>query len=129
MLTATSATHSVASSSSTIEDRNATRSADIVVLPVRVAEFGAPVPPAPLAAQRTQCGQPGEQVEQLGGQRGHRRERLAALPRVSRPIRIMKTGMSGSVTAMIAADDRSCSAMTATSTVGGTTTASISAGR
>ena len=66
MLTATSATHSVASSSSTIDDRNATRSADIVVRRWASPSSRTRARRSLFAAQRAERGQAGQEVEQLG---------------------------------------------------------------
>ncbi|CAB4913623.1 unannotated protein [freshwater metagenome] len=128
MPTATSATHSVASNSSTIDDRNAIFSARMVVRRWASpnARTRAAGPCSRPSARRV--GKPANRSSSCADNLVIVVSVAAARPLVSKPIRIMKTGMSGRVTAMMAADVRSCVRMTIR-TNGVTMTASTSAGK
>ena len=127
MLTAISATERVASHSSTVPDRNATRSADMVVRrwsSPSSRTFSAGPCSRPSARN---VGRPAirssswaESVVMVCSVR-------SALPLVSSPMRIMNAGMSGSVTTTMIAEVRSWNAMT-TTVIGVSVTASSRAG-
>jgi hypothetical protein len=127
-LTATSAVDKVAARSSTTPERNDRRRVPMVVRRYRsvtsrmVSSWAVPR----LKARRV--GRPRttsrKWVSSATSARQFSRERAPA----ERPMSAMKTGMTGRVTSMISADWRSTTAL-ATSTAGGTVTASTTCGR
>ncbi len=95
---------------------------------VLVAEFAHAIGGSLLATEGAERGKTREQVEQLRRQCRHRAQVRSALPLVSRPMRIMKIGISGRVITTMIAEVRSCRAIT-TIVTGVRITASSSAGR
>ena len=127
-VTATSAIPSVAASSSTAPERNATRS-----VPIVARRYSSPTSRDPLglrraAVERAQRRQPADDVEEVGRETRSACQRSRVRRSVYRPTSHMKTGTSGSVSSMTPAETGSIAA-TRTSTATGTTTASTTCGR
>ncbi len=128
IVTATSATESVARSSRAKDERKAIRSVRRVAC--RYCEVMVRMDSAwALARPKTfSVGSPATTSRKWPESRESRRHCRSIRDWVAQPIRIMKSGMSGSVTTMIAAETQS-SVTTLASTATGTTTASPSCGR